>query len=404
MAADSIAKLAVIITGDASPLSAALNKAKGDVTGWASGLSNMKSTPFGMVSNDGIDRWATGLRNLKSQEANVFEGLRTGAARYAVEAERATGATFKVATALQAARGNLGALASAGAAGGPLMWAVIGTAALGKFALESARAADRADVDASKIADAYEAAFEKLHGRKIDIGMNFKDTWSGATEELMSNMATIGRPLAHALAAVTRGWADDMEDVAVLFGMETAAQERKRLDILKQQTAEMNRQVEAREKAAKAAEEEARKIGEELERQGREMESRADALARSLRTPREEMVAAIAEASQLMEAGFLSAENFKRAAEEAKEKFREASNIRERSQSQAQQGIAAADRFTMAGFSAVQQGQRELQHIEQVAKEQLEEAKRQTEVEQEIAQILNDKLSTPIVLMEGPPP
>lgn len=153
-------------------------------------------------------------------------------------------------------------------------------------------------------------------------------------------------------------------------------------------------------------------FGKSQERRMEAMRVSAEALEKSLRGPREQFVASLAEATQLFEAGLITANLYEAAAQQAADKFKdaeltkfkEAVKAKQNAQSQASQGTAAVNRFSMSGFSAVQSGQRELQRLEQVAKDQAAELKRQTEIEQQIANILNEKLGNPVVLMEGNPP
>lgn len=149
-------------------------------------------------------------------------------------------------------------------------------------------------------------------------------------------------------------------------------------------------------------------FGKTEERRMEGMRASAEALEKSLRGPREQFVASLAEATQLFEAGLISANLYDAAAQQAADKFKDAEmsafKAKQNVQAQASHGTAAVDRFSTAGFSAVQSGQRELQRLEQVAKDQAAELKKQTEIEQQIADILNEKLSAPVVLMEGNPP
>lgn len=385
--ADSIAKLAVIITGDASPLTAALAKAQADTQAFASGIKDPFQRGLSVMKAQGSESWITGLERLKAQGANPLEALRLDASKFTAEAERSAGAAFKMSMALQAARGNVGAISNLIQSGGMTGGLVAAGVAAGILAFKLAAISD---------------------AQKVASGANPLDTWAGQWDRVQENAekigVTLGRPISNVLTRESRDLANILGMISDMIMPETLRQERELIALRAKQAEQAKADAARREAAAKKAAEEARLLGEELERQGREMESRADALARSLRTPREEMVGAIAEAAELMEKGFLSAQNFERAAEAAKEKFREANKIRERAQSRADSPVAATDRFTMAGFSAVQQAFRDMKAQEEIEKEQTEELKKQTEIEQEIAKILNDRLSTPIVLMEGTPP
>ena len=162
--ADSIAKLSVVITGDASPLGRATQQASGYV---------------------------------KQFETNTATSL-TGIGNSA----KAMNAVFSVAS------GNLGkltALASLGPAAGLL----IAAAAAGKLAYNLAAASDALEVaSGAKAADTWAGQFDRVQAAALSIAQ------------------TLGRPLSEALTRETATWARILERVATAIMPEQIRQER----------------------------------------------------------------------------------------------------------------------------------------------------------------------------------
>lgn len=344
---DSIARLSVLITGDASPLGQATRQGAGYV--------------------------------------KQFERESGGSLMAVGQAARSTSAAFSV------AGGNLGKLTSLAAGLNPVhVGLLLVAAAAVKITSSLAQAADEADVSATKIADAYEAAYEKLHGKKIDVGFNKEDSWTGQHERMMQEFgrlqSVLGGPLADGMERISRSFAEVFKMMADdLMSDEQKAQEKK-LALLQKQTEELKKQAEAKEKAAKAAQEAAEKEARELARVRKEMQDRADAIARSVRTPREELVASLAELSQLFGAGMLTAEAYERAAQKAGREFAEASKLKDRMEpreSSVSPLVGAATRWTTEGFTA-------LQEARQAGARQAEIARQQLEAEREAARLLEE--------------
>lgn len=394
MAADSIAQLAVIIRGDASDFEGTMNRAA---------LS--------------LRRWSADSEDLNAK-------------------------AFKMSQALSAARGNLGALVSIAQQGGLATGIVAAAAAAGVLAFRLAKVSDAQRVAAAG-------------------GKAGPDSWAGQWERAAkaagSIAATLGRPIADIMARETKQIADILTLIADRILPDELRQEQHKLAILERQkqlmrdqaslkeqlsdltkkeveqfmvfekrraelrakaelqggrlSKEDNKNLQTFEKAQRfmsargfqrRAEEE---FGKSQEQRMDELRGKAERLAESLRTPRQDFIAALAEARQLFDAGVITGNMFAAAADAAADKFAEAeehaANAKRNVETQARSGIAAVDRFSMSGFSAVQSGMRELDRLERVQKDQLAEIKRQTAVEEEIADAIRN--FEPVNIVAGSP-
>lgn len=346
--ADSIAKLAVVITGDASPLA----KATGDA--------------------------AQIVRKFDSDTSNAFANGVKGAKLFQAAIHGAEGSLRGL--------GHLAEL-SFGVAG-PLL-AIAGIA---KATFEFAAAADELNVK---------------------LGASELDTWAGQWKRLTENVSTavgiIGEPLAGAAKEASAAFADlaasfnewmrpgiTAELEAVAHAEERAKEHAKQQAIAKKAAEEAERK---RAQAAKEAADAAEKERDAMTQWMHEQDRAADSIRKSVATPLEQLKDKFLELRQLFHDGFIDEETVGRAAEQAVDAFRKAKGELTRDT-----GTAAVNRFTTAGFSAVQSGQRELQRLEQIQKDQLAEAKKIADVDREIANILNARLAAPVVIGEGPPP
>src|SRR5262245_49748599 len=118
--ADSIAKLSVIIVGDASPLEATLGRVQSDLERFGVGFSAMSK-----LSAKTWDAFINKVKtSLPTPAANPFEQLTLGAHRAARGMDEASRSSARFSTVLGAMRGNLNA---AFMIGGP---AALGIAAM----------------------------------------------------------------------------------------------------------------------------------------------------------------------------------------------------------------------------------------------------------------------------------
>jgi hypothetical protein len=324
--ANTIAKLAVIITGDASPLQRSLDKAA------------MSANNFARSSIDGLE-----------QKFKQFNQV-------------------------------LNALS-----GGNLMGAVVN---LGKLAGPIGIAATAAGALAFKLGAISDA-------QRVAAGANPADTWAGQFDRVETQVgriaAILGRPIADVLAHETKQVADTLEMIVRNIMPEWVRQEEARIAAAKRAGEEAKKEAAEKKKAAQEAEkaaQKARELADYEKQKGMEQLGRARAIAESLRTPREELVATLGELSVLLNAGALSVEMYQRGIAKAREDFEEATKVKREFEKPSTQGVGAAERFTAAGFSAVQAGQRELKAIADHAKKQLEAAREQARLTKETNELI----------------
>lgn len=354
--ADSISKLSVVITGDASPLQAAMARASAHVDSWSRGMATMA------VQND---KWLAGLEKMNaasSAQANPFEAMRFGASGAAGSVDRLNAASVKLSTTISALKGNWGA---AFAVGGP---ALLGIAA---SALALRRMANAGD--------------ELLQ----TIGADKLETWSGQWARLNEQLGVTGMKFTLIAREATSDLADSLSAINQAMFPDAVAY----VNSIKAREAAEKKMAEDKEKAANAAEKQAKANKEAAEQQQRERDAmldmanaqrdRADQIRDSVMTPAEEMERTFRELRSMFGAGLIDEETAMRAGLKARKAFDEGSGARA-NDAQARPGVAAADKFTMAGFSAVQSGLREMDRLERVQKDQLKEEQNQTVVMKEV--------------------
>jgi hypothetical protein len=319
--ANTIAKLAVIITGDASPLQRSLDKAA------------MSANNFARSSIDGLE-----------QKFKQFNQV-------------------------------LNALS-----GGNLMGAVVN---LGKLAGPIGIAATAAGALAFKLGAISDA-------QRVAAGANPADTWAGQFDRVETQVgriaAILGRPIADVLAHETKQVADTLEMIVRNIMPDWVRQEEAAIALAKRKSELAKEAVEQKKREREEDLKLVRQMHErhEFERaRGMEQLERARAIANSLRTPREELVATITELGELVHAGALSVEMYERGVRRAKEEFLEADKAKLKMQDRGTPSVGAAERFTQAGFSAVQAGQRELKNLQAIEEKHLNATFEQTRVMKE---------------------
>jgi hypothetical protein len=324
--ANTIAKLAVIITGDASPLQKSLDKAA------------MSANNFARSSIDGLES--------KFKQFNQVLNALSG--------------------------GNImGAVVNLGKLAGPIG---IAAAAAGTLAFKLGAISD---------------------AQRVAAGANPADTWAGQFDRVETQVGRIavilGRPIADVLAHETKQVADTLEMIVRNIMPEWVRQEEARIAAAKRAGEEAKKEAAEKKKAAQEAEkaaQKARELADYEKQKGMQQLGRARAIAESLRTPREELVATLGELSVLLNAGALSVEMYQRGIAKAREDFEEATKVKREFEKPSTQGVGAAERFTAAGFSAVQAGQRELKAIADHAKKQLEAAREQARLTKETNELI----------------
>jgi tape measure domain-containing protein len=180
-----------------------------------------------------------------------------------------------------------------------------------------------------------------FHNGMAEASQTLSGLWSTFKDELKEIAILIGEqllPLAKALLEVSidglrwvKSWFTDAGSVAE--GAETA---QKSADELR--------------KAFDPLVSHASQVAKEMEK----MQQRAEALERSLRTPMEIFKDSAREANELLDAGLISVETWGKAIEKAGEAYKNATKAAQMPSLQDTR-VGAADRFSVAGFSAVQQ-------------------------------------------------
>jgi hypothetical protein len=241
--------------------------------------------------------------------------------------------------------------------------------------------------------------------QRVAAGANPADTWAGQFDRVETQVgriaAILGRPIADVLAHETKQVADTLEMIVRNIMPDWVRQEEAAIALAKRKNELAKQAAEAKKAEAKAAEEalqKARELAAFEHSRGMEQLGRARAIADSLLTPREELMATLGELSILLNAGALSVETYERGIHRAKEEFLEATRLKDKftSPGSRSSSVPAAERFTQAGLSAQRGGERELERIAEGQRMALEEAKRQTALQEEANRIAKE--TVPVVL------
>lgn len=279
----------------------------------------------------------------------------------------------------RAATGNLtGLLATAGRVG-PL---IALAAAFTKVGTEAIRSSEAAAQSAVKTAEAYNKMVTERGGRPAD-GFKRSDTLTGQAEEFskartsaMENEASIARRLGVEYMKVGKVLADDFrqeKDWATGANKRIAAANAQQDQMKKAlaHNAEMLRIDQERQKL------DAIKY-RAIQAQHEAMKSRGASLTESLRTDTENYISAVKEFQNLYSLGMIGPDTVSRGIEKARKDLEAALKPAQR-QMASYKGVAAADRNTMAGFSAVQAGKAELIRLAEQSKMQIAEQKKSNE-------------------------
>lgn len=340
MAGNTIAKLAVLVTTDTGGLSAGMARS-GNI------VSNAADQMQGRFSS-----MAERLKNVKD-----VAGASTGSFRDMAGVLRA----------------------------GPWALAAAGVAAVGVAAFRSARAADELELRAVKVADAWEAAHKQLTGKDVDIGFNKMDTWSGQWDRLKEAATQFFAVVAENSGIlaffkdITIGLAQAFEDLTEMMRTDEQRQRDATLKRLEKETAEKKKQFEIQQKMAKEAEDAAKKLADERNRAWEALERTAESITKSLRTPDEIFRDTVTELKNLQDSGLLSGETFARGLQRASDELKDATDRLQGVQRATDTRVAAAERFTMAGFSAAQ-GSKEQTKIEQNTKKSADHLAKHTDL------------------------
>ena len=298
MALDSISKLSVLITGDETPLAQSTRRAEAAVSAMSSRMD-------------------------------------TGAA-----------STFKLSQAMSALKGNIPALFQlsglSGSSAGPVAALVAMTAATYKMAAAS---------------DALDVSLQRSE----------LATWTGQWKRLKSEIATTNaltaggtfseffRDASGDMADYVRSWNEWLNPAKTA---EMAARA-KWIAETEQRERGMAEAAKANAKAQRDKEDAARKAADAFQREldirssvQKASLDRAEEIRAMVRTPAEEFKRTVGELRAFFASGFIDQETMDRAMQMAQERMQEASRSKQRTSHEAMQSIAAAERYTMAGYSA----------------------------------------------------
>jgi hypothetical protein len=188
--------------------------------------------------------------------------------------------------------------------------------------------------------------------------------------------AMLTGPFRDAMTGSLEGLADMFDSVTRFFGGKTGAEMAKLVEARKKHLDLLKQEKEVQEKAAKAAH-------EAHERMVQSMRDRGAAITEALRNPVEVFADTMNELRELAGQGFIDPDTFARGTAKARADLVAATKLAKEFKSQTNFSVGAVERFSSAGFSAIQSGRAELIKIIEAEKEQLAEEKRQTKLLEE---------------------
>lgn len=317
MAANSIAKLAVIITGDTGGLNTAMGQATERTRQFASEAAH--------AGNEGLLGALAGSLKIGVQGMHAFEG---------------------------STRGIIHTLHNLAGPGGIALVAAAGFAFLGYEAL---KAADHAAEARNKIREDFDKAFQDLHG--VSSGVQQEDTIGGAWKEIKEAaedfFATVAENtgLVEALVGMFKSIAESIKEWAEYFKTDIQRAQERNTEALKKQTEQLKEAKKQRDENQKKAEEAEKAIQRQLE----ETRRRAEQVTKSLRVPDEIYRDTIIELKSLAAQGLITGETLERGMARARGELQKALDVTKEGRESADQRVAAVEKGTAAGYSAIQQ-------------------------------------------------
>lgn len=350
MAANSIAKLSVLITGDSSGLSRAAQQSDGIIRQFGSS----------------VDR----------------SGRFT--AQLGVAVARTSGAFGPFGRAVGSVAGQAGAM-------GALAGAVVGIgAAAAAAAFKLTSMADAARDARIEIKRAYEEAVAERDGTKPKATEKTNKELFADIKEQFSDFGELAgltfKPFLSGVASLTKDFKE------LVFGTEvTKALDKEKASVkgLGEETKKITEENRKRaEEASRAAEKAQRDAEQAIER----LRQRGVSLTESLRTPIEKYKDALKEAAELAAKGFIDAQTLQRAADAAADEYRRAVEMKKDASSFSVNAGGALQRGSVAEYSARVKADQEQQ---QIAKAQLEEERMQSKTQGEMLAALKQIASQP---------
>lgn len=419
MAANSIAKLAVLITGDASPLQTTLRSASQSVSqfagsfGGGTGIASAATAaaPYAAIAAAAVAAGAAVIGFAKAgieaaasmEQARISFEVMTGSAaaglqmvndlrsfaaetpmnftdiQQAAKTLMAMGEDSRLVIddlemlgnvsagtgqrlnelaqvfgqVMQAGRLTGNELRQFNERGVPLLTTL--ATQLGKTKMEIREMVEAGELGSDKVVAAFKkmtgegGLFANMMGRQVE-------TLAGQWEKLKENLTIISsetmKNFAVVLTDMLRHVNAILDAIVRWYGIERQKNEESKKateEVRKQLTLE-NQRVEAAKKSAS----EMKKAGEDHAKQLEKAADRAKSIRESLRTPGEIYKATTKEMADLMQQGLLSTETFKRGIDKALEDFESATNKKKQIEKATDTRVGAVERFTMAGFSAMQ--------------------------------------------------
>lgn len=352
MAANSIAKLAVVITGDSSPLAQSMNDGAQHIRTFASHAEH--------AGHEGaLGALASGLK-IGVQGMHAFEG---------------------------STRGIIHTLHNLA---GPAGIALVAAAGIGFLTVKMTEAADAAREARNKINEDFAKAFEGATGNKLDIKPEetVSEAWKDLKASVADFFATLGENsgIVDGLISLMKELTESVKSWADFF---KTAEQKQREALAESRKA----QIKGLEEQAKKREEQRKKDEEDARRQLEDIKRRADAITKAMRTPAEVMRDTFGELKELLDLGAISWETFNRGAQKALDDFAKAKEQQKQVQDAARP-VAALDRFSSGAFSAIQAASRERDKQVAIQQQQLDiEREQKKELEQINAQLAGKPLT-----------
>ncbi len=350
MAVNSIAKLAVVVTGDTSPLNQSMAQATASV-------KNFQAHAEG--SHAALNALASGLK-VSVQGMHAFEGSTRGIIH------------------------TLHNLASPGGA------ALVTAAAFVFLGAEALKAANKAAEARNKIREEFDKAYESLTGHNLGNGLEL--TINSEVKKLKEGIEEFIAAIAErtGLMDVFTASVKDLAEGFHLLGEAIKSPEQtardRILEVMKARTEKMKEQKKEQDEWLKDFMDGFDRAGEHMRSQAEQMKNHAESLASSLRTPFERARDAIVEAFNFKQAGLISPDIFDRAVNKAASDYKDA--ITPRNIQSLPRFSGAFDKGTVAEYSARVQGNAEQSRKDELQKQAVQLEAKQVEALGRIETIL----------------
>lgn len=339
MALDSIAKLSVIITGDESPLARATKRAESSINSFSA--IGRATGPIGLLKSLAGAAGFGGVAGAVAVATSQLIGFTVAATRAAIDGEAA------------AAKANR-------------QWS--------ETEKKIRTTAGQLEIFRNHTIAPVKNSLGEVLAKDLGQVVAMLNVATGATQRFKVETEAAARSEVAAMNGrieQLRKWASEAH------GRKPAGQ-------LEKGDAEELRFLENKKRMADYQKESDKSVYESQLRAGMLMEERANQIRTLLMTPLETYNAKLQELQELVNQGMLSTQFFERAAEKAKADMEDAATAKDQSQNSTPRSVAAAERFTLAGHTAVA----EAQARQRADAEQIKIAQSQLSEEQQMRQLL----------------